>query len=90
MLKVALTIARGLSLMLALVFGCLSAPSARAQGSGIAGDPKRGAALIERYGCGACHTIPGINGANGLVGPPLNMMGRRIYIAGVLRNTPPR
>ena len=88
MLKVALTIAWGLSLMLAFVFGCLSAPSARAQGSGIAGDPKRGAALIERYGCGACHTIPGINGANGLVGPPLNMMGRRIYIAGVLRNTP--
>ena len=41
MLKLAPTIAWGLSLMLAFVFGCLSAPSARAQGSGIAGDPKR-------------------------------------------------
>jgi cytochrome c1 len=88
MLKLALTIARGLSLMLAFAFVCSSGPSARAQESAIAGDPKRGAALIQRYGCGACHTIPGITGANGLVGPPLTMMGRRIYIAGVLRNTP--
>lgn len=30
----------------------------------------------------------GSRGADGLVGPPLTQMGRRIYIAGVLRNTP--
>ncbi|MEK4035772.1 hypothetical protein WOA01_23585 [Methylocystis sp. IM2] len=29
-----------------------------------------------------------MNGANGLVGPPLNRIGRRLYIAGLLRNTP--
>ena len=87
-LEPALTIARGLSLMLAFLLACSSGPSARAQESAIAGDPQRGAELIQRYGCGACHTIPGITGANGLVGPPLTMMGRRIYIAGVLRNTP--
>ena len=52
------------------------------------GDPKHGIALIKENGCGTCHVIPGIEGADGLVGPPLNMMGRRIYIAGVLRNTP--
>jgi cytochrome c2 len=51
------------------------------------GDPARGAQLIRHYGCGGCHIVPGIRGANGLVGPPLNMMGRRVYIAGVLRNT---
>lgn len=32
--------------------------------------------------------IPGVKGADGLVGPPLAMIGRRIYIAGVRRNTP--
>ena len=32
--------------------------------------------------------IPGIGGANGLVGPPLTLMGRRIFVAGLLRNTP--
>jgi hypothetical protein len=32
--------------------------------------------------------IPGIEGANGLVGPSLSQVGDRVYIAGVLRNTP--
>lgn len=52
------------------------------------GDPRKGAQDIAAIGCGACHTIPGINGAVGLVGPPLDRMGRRVYIAGLLRNTP--
>ncbi|HLH91984.1 MAG TPA: c-type cytochrome [Xanthobacteraceae bacterium] len=52
------------------------------------GDPKRGASLIRHYGCGACHEIPGIDDADGLVGPPLHRIGSRVYIAGVLRNTP--
>ncbi len=52
------------------------------------GSPSRGAELIAEKGCGACHMIPGIAGANGLVGPPLTLMGRRIFVAGLLRNTP--
>jgi cytochrome c len=32
--------------------------------------------------------IPGIEQADGLVGPSLDHMGRRIFIAGLLRNTP--
>jgi cytochrome c2 len=52
------------------------------------GSPAHGAALIADKGCGACHMIPGIAGANGLVGPPLTLMGRRIFVAGLLRNTP--
>lgn len=52
------------------------------------GDPERGAAYIEQIGCGSCHMIPGIDGAQGLVGPPLDYMGKRVFIAGLLRNTP--
>jgi cytochrome c len=52
------------------------------------GDPDRGQAAISTYGCASCHTIPGIRGANALVGPPLTQMGGRMYIAGVLQNTP--
>jgi putative membrane protein len=52
------------------------------------GDPGRGGKEIVAQGCGACHIIPGIAGANGLVGPPLDHMGRRIYLAGLLRNNP--
>jgi cytochrome c2 len=54
----------------------------------VPGDPQHGVALIKQNGCGTCHMIPGVDGADGLVGPPLTMMGRRIYIAGVRRNTP--
>lgn len=49
---------------------------------------QRGAQLIRHYGCGSCHTIPGISGADGLVGPPLTHWSRRSYIAGVLPNDP--
>jgi cytochrome c2 len=41
-----------------------------------------------KYGCSGCHTIPGIPRANGLVGPPLNSMSGRLYVAGMLPNTP--
>ena len=52
------------------------------------GNPELGALYIEQIGCGSCHMIPGIDGAQGLVGPPLDHMGKRIFIAGLLRNTP--
>jgi len=52
------------------------------------GSAARGAAAIARYGCGSCHIIPGVSGASGLAGPPLSGIGNRIYIAGVLQNTP--
>lgn len=53
------------------------------------GDPGRGAQLINRYGCGSCHTVPGVKGADGLVGPPLTKFGSRSYIAGELVNSGP-
>jgi cytochrome c2 len=52
------------------------------------GDPDRGVEMIGRYGCAACHTIPGIRGANALVGPPLTRIASRSYLAGQIQNTP--
>jgi cytochrome c2 len=54
----------------------------------IGGDPERGRAMLRKYGCQSCHSIPGVAGANGLVGPPLGGVASRSYIAGVLPNTP--
>lgn len=51
------------------------------------GNPDRGKNAIKRYGCDACHTIPGIRGATAVVGPPLDRLGVRSYI-GHLPNTP--
>ena len=50
--------------------------------------PDAGKTQIVRYGCGSCHTIPGIKQANGLVGPPLTDFGKRGTIAGHFANTP--
>ncbi|MFC5499708.1 c-type cytochrome [Caenimonas terrae] len=52
------------------------------------GDLRRGEALIRQFGCASCHAIPGIGGARGNVGPPLNHVGSRTFIAGMLRNNP--
>lgn len=52
------------------------------------GDPQRGQQALRDYGCDACHTIPGVQGANATVGPPLDDWADRRYIAGALINTP--
>ncbi|AHM05094.1 putative cytochrome c class I protein [Roseibacterium elongatum DSM 19469] len=48
----------------------------------------RGARAMIAHGCGACHTIPGVTGARGSVGPHLGGFADRAYVAGVLPNTP--
>lgn len=52
------------------------------------GDPDRGPELIRSYGCHSCHTIPGVAGAEALVGPPLTRWQDRVYIAGRVANSP--
>jgi cytochrome c1 len=52
------------------------------------GDAGRGKAAIAAFGCGSCHTIPGIRIANGTAGPPLYFWSRRTLIAGEAPNTP--
>jgi mono/diheme cytochrome c family protein len=51
-------------------------------------DPNRGETIIETFGCGACHAIPGVRGAKGVVGPPLIAWAERAYIGGEVPNTP--
>ena len=51
-------------------------------------DPARGADLIRAHGCGACHRVPGIRSAQGVVGPDLEDFARQSYVGGVLPNQP--
>jgi putative membrane protein len=60
----------------------------RAAAAMTGGEPKIGKQVLQQYGCASCHTIPGIPGANALVGPSLEHIASRMYIAGVLPNTP--
>jgi cytochrome c len=52
------------------------------------GDAKAGQVAFRRYGCGACHTIYLSPGADGRVGPSLNNVAARPFLAGRLANTP--
>ena len=76
-----------LALILAVVAYTSRSASARVP-SMPGADAGRGARVIESFGCGACHTIDGIDGADAHVGPPLEDLARRRVIAGRLRNTP--
>jgi cytochrome c len=75
----------------------LAAACGRGQGKAFAdaaaltgGNAYAGREKARDYGCGSCHTIPGVAGAHALVGPPLEGIAGRMYIAGVLTNTPQR
>ena len=52
------------------------------------GDARLGRLELRKYGCNTCHQISGISGARGLIGPPLDGIAQRYYIAGELPNTP--
>ena len=52
------------------------------------GNGENGKLLLRQFGCGQCHEIPGVADAKGRVGPPLEGVADRVYIAGVLANTP--
>ena len=67
--------------------GCGGSGSTRAEIRGA--QPSRAPSEIAAYGCGSCHTIAGISGANARIGPELRDFADRRYIAGRLPNTAP-
>ena len=70
-------------LMTAFCTGCQEASDDAHPASG---DRDAGRIALQAYDCGVCHRIPGVRGAKGLVGPPLDGFGTRIYIAGRFPN----
>lgn len=49
-------------------------------------DPERGRVALQGYACTACHSIPGVIGPEPDIGPPLQGIAERRYVAGVLTN----
>jgi cytochrome c len=71
-------------LCLALLAGCGEREAPQAVSGG---DPLQGQRLMAQYQCTACHAVPEVPGAAGNAGPPLDLFGRRSYIAGGIPNT---
>lgn len=84
----------GALVLLVIVAGSLGAwLSERRQYSDVATaifnvDIARAPALVRRFGCAGCHAVPGVAGADGKVGPPLDHLRERVFIGGVVRNSP--
>lgn len=83
---------RGAAIVAAVAGVALLPPIGACQGrepgvTVVGGNPHAGKEAIVAFGCGACHTIPGVAGAQGMVGPPLAQFARRAYIAGEVPNT---
>lgn len=76
----------GSALTLVSASGCSSEPPPSI--SIPSADAQNGRRLIEQLGCGTCHVIPGVPGAKGTVGPPLEHFARRVYVAGKFPNEP--
>jgi cytochrome c1 len=70
------------------ISGCRGGQQTKDYPVAAGGNAARGKQLIRSYGCGSCHTIPGIYTARGMVGPPLLFFSRRTMIAGELPNSP--
>jgi len=71
-----------------LLAGCQGSGATRSYGVATGGYVRQGRDAILSRHCGACHDIPGIVGAHGVVGPPLGSFARRTFVAGLLPNTP--
>jgi cytochrome c len=71
-----------------LLSGCTGGQTTSTYSIASVGNAQHGKELIRSYGCGACHIVPGIHTARGLVGPPLFDFSERTMIAGELPNTP--
>lgn len=50
------------------------------------GDPDRGREALAVFGCGGCHFVPGVEGAESWVAPSLERYAERAFVAGVLSN----
>jgi cytochrome c len=75
-------------IVLILVSFALAGCGRETQNLSVVGDAENGRLLLRQYGCATCHEIPGVATATGNVGPPLQKIGSRVYLAGVIPNTP--
>jgi cytochrome c len=75
----------GMGIAIFAIFACGSPKPKREV---VGGNPEQGKVAIKKYACGACHVIPGIEGANGRESHPLFGFANRGDIAQTVVNTP--
>ena len=75
-----------MAFLLFLLTGCGASREQAVREAG--GDPAAGRVKVARFGCSACHAIPGFAGGEAQTGPPLAGLAGRKELAGGVPNTP--
>jgi cytochrome c2 len=79
---------RGLGLVCLWLLAACGRRERQAAESLARGRVPAGRIALQTRGCGSCHQIPGVEAADGQVGPSLEGIAGRSYLAGRLENTP--
>lgn len=80
---------RVVMLALFLAIACNRPETAQQQQPVAQGDAQRGKQFVTQYGCVVCHMMPGVEGAQGTLGPSLAGLASRPAISfGTVQNTP--
>jgi cytochrome c len=79
------------ALSLALATACAPTPNTPPGPVGtLSPDAQAGKTLMQQKGCGSCHVVPGVPGAEGVIGPSLAGVASRSTLAGgAVPNTSP-
>jgi cytochrome c len=85
LLVVAVAIALGAA---AVIYALDQAKQGRRATAMTGGNPKNALPLITRYGCAACHEIPGAEVPGGQAAVSLAGVAERLYLGGAVTNTP--
>ena len=72
----------------ALIYALDQAKRTRRAMAMTGGNPKHALQIIARYGCAACHEIPGAKLPGGKAAVPLAGVAERLYLGGAVANTP--
>jgi cytochrome c len=76
------------SLALAMMLGCMGCSRSAVSRQNSQQETRQSAPdLMVQYGCPACHVISAVPGAVGKVGPSLDNLAQRSYLAGTLENS---
>lgn len=90
-LVIALVILTWILIIAAIVFATGAAIRKEkydAAGALTGGNAANGLALMERYGCAACHVVPGLSRRGPSVAPSLEGVGTKSALGGAVKNEP--
>lgn len=78
---------RVLAFSASLFLAACSGSNSHIEPVNVRGQVARGKILVSSYGCESCHVIPNVEGVRGYIGPSLEHIATKYYLAGQIPNS---